>query len=249
VVDAIEAAGKDRLKAGVSVYRIEQSDKEALVSYFNNRDGQLKTIACQAVILAVPYFFVPRVVQDLPQVTQAVCRGMRYESYLVANCCFNQRVFQGGYDHWTPDNLAFTDFITADYATHGNHQPKGQQTPFVLTVYAPFRNPHAGRAALLRGERQNFAQAIETALRERIGYPKGSLEEIRLTRYGHQLLTSRVGLVESLGRIKKNIGRIILAHSDGQGMASIESAITEAYGAIGHVKPLLTHRLSAIFSA
>ncbi len=231
----IEAAGTDRLQSGVSVYQIQRHGNHVRTAYFHNAEPKHPvTVESKAVILAVPYFFAARLINDLPESARQVMTALQYGSYLVANCCFDRRVFQGGYDHWTPQNPVYTDFIVADHTVS-----QKQADRFVLTVYAPFRHALRGRMQLLQGNQAALAQPIAKTLQAQLGFPKTSLQEIRMTRYGHQLLSSRVGIVQALNKLPKRFDRIALAHSDGQGMASIESAITEAMTAATWCRDIL----------
>jgi protoporphyrinogen oxidase len=236
---ALVATGAERLRTGVSVYQIQQRPNGTVwVSYCENDSGRLKTVECEAVIFAAPYLLASRIFKDLPQDTAAPLR-LSYGAYLVANLCFDQRVFAQGYDHWVPGNPSFTDFITADYASRPTPPTVGTVEPFVLTVYAPYREPWAGRSQLLRGNRVAIARNVVEAVQQVVAFPQSALKSVRLTRYGHQLLTSQVGIVTRLRSLPKQLGPYILAHSDGQGMASIESAITEGLAAAKAAKAFL----------
>jgi hypothetical protein len=240
LVERVQQAGPARLETGVSVYRIQQVGDEVHTSFFQNQNPDLcETVASKAVVLAVPYFFAHRIVAELPEESRSVMRRMRYGSYLVANCCFDRPVFQGGYDHWTPNNPVFTDFIAAN---HVSGEP-AVSTSSVLTVYAPFRNPVGGRMSLIQGDRHAFAQSVGASLQEVTSFAPGNLKEVALTRYGHQMVSSRVGLIHALHKMPKEYGRIVLAHSDGQGMAAIESAVAEGIYAANAVRPLLKANL------
>jgi hypothetical protein len=239
LIRQVDAAGSKRVRTGVSVYNVTQRNGEVLTSFFNSENPEERyTIASKAVILAVPYFFVPCILSDMPQEMRQVMRSMQYGAYLVANCCFNRQVFEGGYDNWHPTNPEFTDFVQADYVAN-NGNTTNRNSPTVLTIYAPFRNPIAGRGQLERGDRYAIAAQIVRSLRQSVSFPNNSLEEVRLTRYGHQLLTSRVGLIETLALMPKQLDRVVLAHSDGQGMAAIESAILEGMDAANRIQGIL----------
>lgn len=232
--------GSGRVETGASVYHIEQRPGEVRISYFHgNNPNKPVTVASKALILAIPYFFAARILKDLPAAPRQLMQSLQYGSYLVANCCFNQRVFHGGYDNWAPSSDSFTDFVIADYGTSVQTRHPGPKERSVLTVYAPLRNAQEGRTQLLRQERSIWAKPIADGLEATIAFPAGSLEEVRLTRYGHQMLTSRVGLIQSLARLPKRIGRVVLSHSDGQGMASIESAILEGLHAAIETQSIL----------
>lgn len=228
--------GRERLVTGASVFRVEQRDDRVLVSYFAGEEPP-RTVEARAAVLAVPYFFVPRLLAGVPEAQARTLRSFTYGAYLVANCCFNSRVFRGAYDNWLPGGNPIVDFVIADYAATGGRLPA--EGPQVLTCYRPYRNPAAGRAALLAEDPRTAAEEVEAALRSVVGYPLSALEEIRLSRFGHQILTSRPGLVETARGLEKRLGRVVLIHSDGQAMGCIEAAITEATRHVPIVKKLL----------
>lgn len=243
----IRKAGQNRIQSGVSVYHVAQQGDQVLTSYFlNDQPEQFYTVASRAAIVCVPYFFAGRIIQGLSDHQKAVMQGMQYGSYLVANCCFNQRVYEGGYDNWVVNYPGFTDFIVADHVVD---KPKQASDPMVLTIYAPYRNALSGRMKLFQGDRQAIAAELSQSLESMIAYPKDSLKEIRLTRYGHQMTTSRVGLIQTLAGLQKQVDRIFIAHSDGQGMAAIESALTEALLTVPKVKTTLTKSVLPVIHA
>ncbi len=234
LINLLNVAGTNRYRTGISVYNIQQNGDQVLTSYYKNSDPfSFQTVASKSVILAIPYFTALQILNGLSPEQQALMFGMQYGAYLVANCCFDREVFQGGYDNWLSSNPAFTHFIAPPSPKQNTSlEKKKAYYPSVLTVYAPFRNSNAGRATLQTTPPPNLAEKLEKELHDVIQYPNGSLQEVRLTRYGHQVLSSKTGLIQKLSKMPKTVGRIILAHSDGQGMASVESAIFEGlYGA------------------
>ncbi|MBY0404350.1 MAG: FAD-dependent oxidoreductase, partial [Cyanobacteria bacterium] len=246
LVEKINAAGEHRFRTGVSVYQMEQKPSgKVWVSYFNQASGEATTIECNAVILAIPYFFASRIIPNLPTRWRDILKASQYGSYLVANLCFKERVFSHGYDHWnllgiTGDTpLPFTDFIDAQYTTDPSHRKAGQ----VLTVYAPFQEPHMGRGLLLQGNQRPLAEGIVSGLQKTLNFPLNTLEEVRLTRYGHQLLTPTPGRMKLLRSLHHQLDEAntpyCFAHSDGQGLPSIESAILQGLKAAEDVKRFL----------
>ncbi|MBF0607906.1 MAG: FAD-dependent oxidoreductase [Candidatus Magnetobacterium sp. LHC-1] len=233
VVDRlIEKIGTERIKTKTTVYSVKQKGSKVLTSFME--DGLSHTVESKAVVMCVPYFFAPKIVDGITGKQKKDMESLRYGAYLVANLCFDRRVFSGGYDNCMPDNSAFTDFIDAAYVAN----TKKEQS--VITVYAPYKNPSNGRKALREGDRNSIAKDIRAGIAKAFDFPPESLKEIRLTRYGHQLLTSEVGIVHKLRGIKKSVGsNIVFAHSDGQAMAAVESAVTEARRAMDKVKRII----------
>lgn len=228
----LDKAGSGRLLTNASVFAVEPDvGGMALIGYEDGASGETRAIAARKVVIATPFFFVPRVLRGLDPAAADMLKDMRYGSFLVANCCFSGRSLPGPYDSWTPANPAFTDFVSATAVVPAKTRPKDRD---VLTVYAPFRDAAAGRVILQDGDRADLAAQVVEGLRRFAPdvFSGSRLEDVRLTRYGHQMLTSRVGQVTALRGLKRQVGNVILAHSDGQGMAAVESAIVEALGAV-----------------
>jgi hypothetical protein len=250
LVNKIDTAGRGRIRTGVSVYNIEQRGDRVITSFFPNDEPEnYQSVESKAVIVSVPYFFIPNICRNLPDEQKNLMKGLQYGSYVVANFCFDKRVYRGAYDNWTPESKDITDFIVADHVSGGN-AAKNNGGPFVITVYAPFRNPQEGRGILLVDDsRTTVAETLRLGLKSAIDFPDASLKEIRLTRYGHQILTSRTGIIDTVLKINKTFGKIIIAHSDGQGLPEIESAVYEGISAAKAVKGALTARARADLAA
>ncbi len=160
---------------------------------------------------------------------------LRQGSYLVANCCFEGTPQELPYDSWALGAQSFSDAISATAVLPAAERPKDHS---VLTVYAPFRDPGAGRARLLAGDRAAFAAPIVEELRRFMpeAFGRARLAEVRLTRWGHHHLIAAPGIVATMRALPKRFGNVLLAHSDGQGMPAVESAIVEAQNAVEIIK-------------
>lgn len=232
-----EAVGQERILTGQSVFRVEPGKNGVKAGFFASDSGPIPKVRCleaEQVVLACPFYFAARL---MPWADPAVVKSMRsleYGSYLVCNLCFEGRVFQQGYDHWCPGQSAWADFVDADYAA-GNPV----QDASVITVYAPFRNIMEGRTLLLAGDGASLCRKVVEDVQLRTGFPKQKLKEVRVTRYGHQLFCSRRGVIRQMLALPRHFGRVHLCHSDGQGCASIESAVSEAFAVAPVVRKAL----------
>ncbi|MFY9834034.1 MAG: twin-arginine translocation pathway signal, partial [Methylocystis sp.] len=176
-----------------------------------------------------------RILRGIDPKVAATMTGLSQGSYLVANCCFDGQAAASTYDSWTPDNPAFTDVVDATAALSAASKPADHG---VLTVYAPYKDPTRGRDLLLVGDRKALADPIVTELKHLLpdAFAKARLAEVRLTRWGHQHLISRPGLIAQMRAMPKRFGNVLLAHSDGQGMPAVESAIAEAMRAAAAIR-------------
>ena len=237
MVDRVSRAGAGRLVTGAAVFAVEPSEGGlARVGWFDAaRPGEPRCIAARWVVVAAPFFFAGRILRGIDPKVAATMTGLSQGSYLVANCCFDGQVAASTYDSWTPDNPAFTDVVDATAALSAASKPADHG---VLTVYAPYKDPTRGRDLLLVGDRKALADPIVTGLKHLLpdAFAKARLAEVRLTRWGHQHLISRPGLIAQMRAMPKRFGNVLLAHSDGQGMPAVESAIAEAMRAAAAIR-------------
>ena len=237
MVDRVSRAGAGRLVTEAAVFAVEPSeDGLARVGWFDAaRQGEPRCIAARWVVVAAPFFFAGRILRGIDPKVAAAMTGLSQGSYLVANCCFEGRVAASAYDSWTPGNPAFSDVVDATATLPAESRPAGQS---VLTVYAPFQDPAQGRNLLLAGDRKALADPIVAELKRLLpdAFATAQLAEVRLTRWGHQHLISRPGTIARMRAMPKRFGNVLLAHSDGQGMPAIESAIAEALRAAAAIR-------------
>ncbi len=229
MAERVNNSGAGRIETGAAVFAIEPAeDGRARVAWFDAREpGATRCVSARWVVAATPYFFTSRILRGLPLDMAATMRSLSQGSYLVANCCLRGQAQAAAYDQWALDEPAFTDVIDAQAAVPAALR---SQTHGVLTAYAPFENPAQGRALLREGERARLAAPIVSALRRYFAqtFAEARLEEVRLTRWGHQHTICRPGLVSQIRALPKRIGNVLLAHSDGQALPAAESAIAEA---------------------
>lgn len=264
MMQKIQKAGAKRIKTGVAVTQIKPNESQTgyWVSFWNVKTNEMTTVSCRTVVMAIPYFFAARLLPFLPKTTTQDMKSLQYGAYLVGNLCFDQPVLKnGGYDHWlinsngvlntTNRNLAenqkqpdisFTDFIDAGFAQRQINHTQTQESA-VITVYAPFQNPWPGRMLLKNGDKDTIAHSLVQAFQQRVPFESKSLQSVRLTRYGHQLLTSQKGIIQTVRKLPKETQGIVFAHSDGQGMAAIESAVLEGLSAASLAKKHLKRTL------
>ena len=234
VAKKLEASvGAERILTGQSVFRVEPSGSGVRVGFFDTHDekGKVRCIEADQVVLACPYFFAARLIPWADPKALKSMMGCKYGAYLVVNLCFDRQVFHQGYDHWSPNNGAWADFVDADFPAGNPVKDAG-----VITVYAPFHNAPEGRGLLFKGDGAPMARKVVDDIQMRTKFPKESLKEVRITRYGHQIFCSRKGIIREMLALPRHYGKVHLCHSDGQGCASIESALAEAFALAPRLK-------------
>ncbi|MBM3563543.1 MAG: FAD-dependent oxidoreductase [Alphaproteobacteria bacterium] len=228
----ISRDGEGRIVTGAAVYAIEPAEGGyARVGWFDALHPDApRCLEARWVVVAAPYFFAGRILRGVDPAETAKMTSLRQGSYLVANCCFEGPPPELRYDSWALGAQNFSDVVDATAAPPAADRVTDHS---VLTVYAPFRDPRAGRALLLGGDRAVLAAPIVDELRRFLpeAFAKSRLVEVRLTRWGHHHLIAAPGMVETMRALPKRSGNVLLAHSDGQGMPAVESAILEALSA------------------
>lgn len=229
----IEKAGAGRVLTGAVVFAVEPAEYGyARVGWFDAQNSsELRCVEARWVIGAAPYFFSSRILRGVDPTVTAQLAGLRQGSFLVANCCFDGPIAADAYDYWAPASKTFSDVIDAAAILPAEARPKDHG---VLTVYAPFRDPRAGRARMLAGDRAASAAPIVDDLRRFMpeNFAVARLAEVRLTRWGHHHTIASPGTIAMMRAMPKRFGNVLLAHSDGQGMPAVESAIVEAQNAV-----------------
>ena len=233
----LSQAGEGRIVTGAAVYAIEPADGGyARVGWFDaQHPGELRCLEARWAVVSAPFFFAGRILRGVGPAATATMTSLRQGSYLVANCCFEGASSELPYDSWALGAQSFSDAVSATAALPASERPKDHS---VLTVYAPFRDPRAGRERLLAGDRAAFADRIVEELRRFMpeAFAKARIVEARLTRWGHHHLIAAPGIVATMRALPRRFGNVLLAHSDGQGMPAVESAIVEAQNAVEIIK-------------
>jgi protoporphyrinogen oxidase len=230
MVKGIERAGANRIRPGCFVYRIEpRADNRAVIHYVNQ--GQSRAVEAKKVILAVPYYQAGRMIDGLSDSQRYALTCPPYGAYLVANLIFDSVISADSYDTWVSGRTAFEDFIPVGWADK-NKPAAPNGTGQIITVFAPCRQATLGRLKMQDQSIELWAQTIVDAFVRLRPDSLAHLQEVHLTRWGHAILVNQVGMFTKwLPHLKKDIGPIRLAHSDGQGLPAVESATCEGLAA------------------
>jgi monoamine oxidase len=201
-----KAVGSDRVRSRCVVFQVKIVGDEVWVSY--ERDGQVKTIAAESVVLACPKFVVRKIFTDLEPEREKIIRRIRYNSYLVANIMLNQKVSSQIYEvnnlgdgkingkdiQGSSDEDRVTSVINGTFAV--TDAKNG-----ILTLYRPFpylvglANIYSGGAYLKY--RKEMIEQIEKEILPALGIPATAVTGVRLARWGHSLPVSQPGLIRS----------------------------------------------------
>lgn len=223
------------LVSSAFVSRVEQKGNKVEVTYVKN--GMTVTVLAKGVVIAAPKYIAARILHNMPDVYKDLFRSMRYGAYMVGAVLTRKALYRNSYDVWHFDKI-FTDCITADWVLKGTKDDRKTDGPSVLTLYMPV-GEHDGRNFLLATSYEDIIKRVRKDLLD-IFPEKGDLiEDIRLFRWGHPMLIAYPGfLSKKLLVAPKKWGRIFFAHSDMQGLPSIEAAFYAGYNAALSVKEL-----------
>ena len=217
----------------------ETSDK-VLVSYLDNRTGQIHRVSGSAAIMAGGQWMNKHVVRDSPDDLLEAMGTFQHAPMLVANVVVRQWRFmeQLGITsaRWFGDRSWFTN-VRAPLSLNGEHMPHDPDKPTVLTFYIPFTLgvsdqglPYNAQSLLART--QLFAMSykeIETNLRSQLTAMFGrhgfdherDIGAIITNRWGHAYVIPQVGFFHGLdGKpapreiVRRGYGRIRFAHSE-----------------------------------
>ncbi|HET7205772.1 MAG TPA: FAD-dependent oxidoreductase [Terriglobales bacterium] len=234
--ELLQGKFSERLQTGATVIAVAPQTNEVQVTYLQN--GEVKTVAAKAVIMASPKFITHRLVEGLPAKQSEAMRQIRYIPYPVVNLIFDKQVFDKGYDNWCPGNT-FTDFIVADWVLR--KQPGYQPKRNILTCYTPMSEEERGRLLTETGARR-VAQDVLTDFQKL--FPGSNVDplEVHIYRRGHPMYMSTPGLYTKVQPVARQpFDRIFFANTDSEGPeSSSSSAIRAAQRAVAEVE----HRLA-----
>jgi len=233
---AIERTVAGRLRKNATVLRIEHRGPKVLINYSEN--GELKTLAAKAAIIACPKFVAKKVIKDLDDEHMDAFSAMRYQPYVVVNVCFNKVVYNGSYDTNIPAPSLIVDFNVADWVE--NRDNKNLNRPSVLTCYVP--RPENERLQILQDSYvRGLGEQVVTLLARWFPGSSRHVEEVHIYRRGHAMYASAPGVLTRLApRIRKPLGKLFFAHSDAEGgVSEYSTAMRAADRATEEVKSYL----------
>lgn len=220
----VEAAGSNRCIKNCFVWNIEMKDGGASILY-TTADGTTHRVDCKHVIVATSPLVASRQLKHIPDQTKAKLMSFRFGSYLVANVCMKEKLFNGSYDCFAGPPYSFADITVAEtpYMKTNTYNPSMGS---VLTIYQPYSAGSEGRMILMQGDAPKIASSITTQLDKLIPGALKQIEEVTLTRWGHALAIIGPGYFARLAGLQ-NLpdAPYSLAHSSVWGWPAVESAI------------------------
>lgn len=223
----IEEAGANRLRNSAYVYRVKQNINGTVTVYYFMND-EARAVEAKKVIISAPYFVAGKIIDGLSP-GQAYALGFpEYGSYMTVNLRFNKVVSFNSYDTWIPAGQIFTDFIPIGWQEKNPNLAKTGECQ-IITCFAPYMQPVMGRCHMMMEEKEKIAESVVMTFEKLCPGSREHLEEVYLTRWGHAIIINQTHMFTKwLPRVEKKIGSIYLAHSDGQCLPAVETAVSEA---------------------
>lgn len=250
ILRKLEAAElKPGLRAGCMVLDVAHQGDRVAVTYVDGQ-GNFQQIHADACVMATPKFIAAKVISTPlnPGQLEAI-QKIRYRAYLVGNILirgkleshhYDSFILRGGLEKGVQEESlerGFTDVIMGGWASHDKANAS------VLTLYQGI--PFEGGRPLILGmtldqARTNFSKNVPDLLKA-LGIGADRIASVRMSRWGHPLCASDVGLIAEgwLERARQPIGnRIFFAQQDNWGSPGYECAYSAGAEAASAVRRL-----------
>lgn len=214
----LQKTGPGCLRSNQVVVRLQVAPDAIRLLIWDKAHQDFYLLQAAVVILGVGKFAIRHLLAGIPGWDSEIFQPFRYSCYLVAAFCGVEDIEAPGFENWVVGEPAFSDFVFQP-----RHPRQGE--PRVLVIYAPQPFP-PDRQAFLAASPQDKAREISAALENLWPGICRRVEEIRLYRYGHAQIVPYPGFLSRIRhRIPRHRGRVILAHSDLDGLPCVESAM------------------------
>lgn len=219
-----------------------KSVKGGVEILYADAKGTLTRIFSKTVVMACPKFLAKKLMDQLEKPRVQAIGRLRYSSYVVANVLLDVPSPNDEYDIYLIGEGALksrdvaenanadrvTDVVNACYAS-------GRKGKSVLSLYRSLPQPGA-RGELLSGEayakfQAEFREQLEKEILPALGLAPASVQEIRLTRWGHPIPVAAPGLFidDAFDRMCRPFdGKIFFVHQDNWAAPALETSVLEA---------------------
>ncbi len=196
-------------------------------------DGAPRCVQAGTVVLAAPKLYARRLLPQLATERPGVYESFRYNAYLLAQVSLKHpvgRCFETLVSEPSPRMYVAADRLDPEANGRGH-----------MTIYVPMSGS-AGRARLLGAHPRALAAELLDGLYQNFPEARGAVEEIRLQRWGHPLVSPRPGQDATLAAAREPWGDIVFAHSDTFGVSGLYSALWTGIDAAAEVQVRLLAR-------
>ena len=222
VSEALSNHLEGKVELNSTAVLVEQENDTCHVTYVDAQGSEV-TLESRSVIMACPKHYAPYIVKGLPEDQKRAFRKIRYDSYIVANVCTNDVIYDAAFATYFDDTI-FTDMIIADWIVTSGNKKAGSGEPEVYTLYCPMGE--RGRYKVLTEPAETWITQIISGLNKYFPQIKDKIVDIKLFRYGHHYVLGYPGFITGPRTIaKRPFGNIFFAKDDMQGVPCLESAV------------------------
>ena len=229
--------GPKRILPGATVTRVQQQNKEALVTLV--RQGKTQALRGRTAIFAAPQFLAPYLLPDLPADRRKAAQSFEYASYVVANVAVSRTPPGLAYSNQLTGGFAMSDFIVADWAALPDPAGAPLSRRSVLTAYCPLGA--ADRSRLLSPSLDEWQARIVSELEQCAPGTASTVTGFYLYRWGHAFaVPAREALFSAARQLAQTpLGRILFAHADVEGIPTIDHAMASGFRSARQAAQLL----------
>lgn len=230
------------LRPSSMVYDVSVTKNGVVVAY-EDGNGQNRSILARTVVMACPKFVVGKILQGIEPERAAAIARLRYRSYVVGNVMIKGALNENFYDMYLLGN-GRTDLSNVQKAARQQLASdvilgtfaKFNKEASVLSLYRAY--PYDGARAELfapsafENLKKEFEQQILSTVLPALNISKDRWVDLRLSRWGHPLPVSGVGLIADgiIDQIRKPFAdRVFFVEQDNWALPAHETAFSEAH--------------------
>ena len=208
--------------------RVEDIGTEVVIDALNLNDLSTLQVRAKRVILAVPAFTLPHIINNCPGAWRTAASLIDYAPWLVANLALKRTPHSLDNTQVAWDNVAYgSSSLGYVNATHQSLAARSTGATTWTWYTTPAHLPSAqARKQLLDLSPRHWVDAVLAELLPIHPNIGELLERVDLTRYGHAMARPVVGTLTDRRRTALTVpmGRLMLAHSDLAGYSVFEEA-------------------------
>ncbi len=230
----VKKVGKNRIRTGIMVVRIENRADEIRAILLDPRSGRFSMRRARCAVLACPKHITGRMVPEMRTPERLAYRDFKYGALLMGTASVRHTpVLEGVELAWSQyAEGTFSDgFMIGDYNSERWRQGDPRR-PNVLCVYAPLAGK-ASRAELLEKPWSHWADLMAGDLEFMVPGISEDLTRIDINVWAHHMVIPFPGFLTGTHRhaVCRPLGRITFAHTDRHGMPSFELAARAGHDA------------------
>ncbi len=237
----------NHLRAGCKVVDVRMDRSGDVRITYQDRDGRYRIMLAEYVVMACSKHIAKYMLPNLETLDEPKFNAMEleYRAYAMVNVLLNTEIPPDFYDVFLLRDGAFpantgqaeqyfhaTDVLDGSFTP--SHLPPKPGTRNVLTFYWPLSYPQGRFDLVLDDPYARFASAIAAQLREvlpTLELDESSVEEVRLTRWGHALPLAEPGFIAS-GKpaelLRPFEGKVYFVNQDNWALPAVENCVFDA---------------------